>query len=54
MARYGLARAMSAQAGSVTPEARALAEAALTVLQGKGPAFAAEQKAVRGWLARPK
>ncbi len=54
MARYGLARAMSAQAGSVTPEARALAEAALTVLQGKGPFFAIEQKAVRGWLARPK
>ena len=54
MARYGLARAMSAQAGSVTPEARALAEQSLTILQGMGTAFAPEQRAVRAWLARPK
>ena len=53
MARFGLARAMSAQAGTVTPEARALAEQALTILQGKGNAYAPEQRAVRAWLARP-
>ncbi|HEY0135268.1 MAG TPA: tetratricopeptide repeat protein, partial [Nannocystis sp.] len=53
LSRYGLARAMSAQAGTVTPDARALAEQALTTLQAKGPAFAPEQRAVRAWLARP-
>ncbi len=50
MARYGLARAMSAQSGSISPEARTLAEQALTVLQDRGNAFAPEQRAVRAWL----
>ena len=55
MARWGMARAMSAQSGSITPEARALAEQALTVLQGKGPAYAVETRAVRTWLgSRPR
>ena len=51
MSRFGLARAISAQAGTITPEARALAEQAATVLQARGAAFAPEQKLVRAWLA---
>ncbi len=50
LARFGLARALTAQSGAITPEARGLADQALAALGGRGPAFAPEAKAVRAWL----
>jgi len=49
LARFGLARALAAEAGSVTPEARALADQALATLQARGPGFAPEARLVRAW-----
>ncbi|RTL04497.1 MAG: tetratricopeptide repeat protein [Acidimicrobiia bacterium] len=49
LARFGLARALSAEAGVVTPEARALADQALATLQARGPGFAPEARMIRAW-----
>jgi tetratricopeptide (TPR) repeat protein/predicted Ser/Thr protein kinase len=49
LARFGLARALTAEAGAVTPEARALADQALATLQARGPGFAPEARMIRGW-----
>ena len=51
MARFGLARALSAASGGLAPAARELAEQALAALTHHGPAYAPEQKAVRAWLS---
>ena len=51
LARFGLARAHSAESGGLAPIARELAEQALAALQHHGPAYAPEQKAVRAWLS---
>jgi len=51
LARFGQARALGALAGALTPEARALADAALAVLQAHDPAFTPEADEVRSWLA---
>ncbi len=50
LARFGLARAMSAEAGTITPEARTLADQALATLQARGPGFAPEARMIRSWL----
>ncbi len=49
LARFGLARALAAEAGAVTPEARALADQALATLQTRGPAYAPEARMIRAW-----
>jgi len=49
LARFGLARALTAEAGAVTPEARALADQALATLQARGPGFAPEARMIRAW-----
>jgi len=51
LARFGLARALTAEAGAITPEARAIAEQALTTLEARGPAFAPELRTIRAWLS---
>ncbi len=51
LARFGQARALSAPDESLTPEARALAEDALAILQTRGPAFAPEADELRNWLS---
>jgi tetratricopeptide (TPR) repeat protein/predicted Ser/Thr protein kinase len=50
--RFALARALTAQAGAPTPEARTLAAQALATLEEKGEAFAREAAEVRAWIAR--
>ncbi len=50
LARFGGARALTAHAGALTPEARALALDALTILDARGPAFAPEADELRAWL----
>jgi tetratricopeptide (TPR) repeat protein/predicted Ser/Thr protein kinase len=51
LARFGLARALAAAAGALTPEARALAEQALATLHARGPGFTSEARTIRGWLS---
>ncbi|MEZ4450665.1 MAG: serine/threonine-protein kinase [Nannocystaceae bacterium] len=50
LARFGLARAL----GRASPAARELAHEALAVLDAKGRGYAAEQRALRGWIARAR
>jgi len=51
LARFGLARARTAESGVLDPVDRSLADQSLLALQNLGPAYLAEQDVVRAWLA---
>ncbi len=51
LVRFGMARALAMKSGARTPEARALAEQALTVLQDVAREYPDELREVRAWLA---
>jgi len=51
LARFGLARALAAEAGTITADARALADQALATVHARGPDFAPEARTIRAWLS---
>jgi len=51
LARFGEARALTAPAEPLSPDARARADEALAILHARGPAFTPEADEIRVWLA---